>query len=251
MRILIGFLPLLLLFSCQEKATAPASTTPAITYPSAFAKILEVHGGLDAWKDYRTLSYTMGEEKQTIDLYDRRELIEGSNFTIGFDGDKVWAKADTSYKGNPIFYKNLIFYFYAMPFVLADPGINYLETDNLDFDGVSYPGYRISYNDGVGLSSQDEYFIHYDPNTHQMAWLGYTVTYFSGEKSPKISWIRYDDWDDIGNVVLPQSMEWYTNEDNLPVEPRSRRTFTNISLKMKDATPDTYAIIDGAEFVEE
>jgi len=241
----------ILLIACQGKEQAEISTTPEISYPEAFTKVMDAHGGLDAWKTYRTLSYTMGEEKQTIDLHDRRELIEGTNFTMGYDGEQIWSKADTSYKGNPIFYKNLIFYFYAMPFVLADPGINFEKVDDLVYDDVSYPGYRISYDEGIGISPKDEYFIHYNSENHQMAWLGYTVTYFSGEKSQKISWIRYDDWDDIGTVVLPQSMEWFKIEDNLPSEPRSRREFSNIKLNMKEAAADKYAMIEGAAVVEE
>lgn len=243
------FLSVLLLFACQEKEVAPVQAT--ISYPTDFVKVLDAHGGLDNWKDYRTLSYMMGEEKQTIDLNDRREMIEGENFTMGYDGQQFWVKADTSYKGNPIFYKNLIFYFYAMPFVLADPGIQFDKADDLSFDGKTYPGYRISYADTIGVSPEDEYFIHYDAETYQMAWLGYTVTYFTGEKSKKISWIKYDDWDEVGSVILPQSMEWYKTEDNLPTEPRNRREFSKISLKMNEAPEGTYAKIEGAEFVEE
>ncbi len=238
-------------FACQAKEKVEVPSTPAITYPDAFAKVLNAHGGLEAWNSYRTLSYTMGEEKQTIDLHDRRELIEGPNFTMGFDGEQIWSKADTTWKGNPLFYKNLIFYFYAMPFVLADPGINFDKTEDLFFEGVSYPGYRISYDQGVGLSPKDEYFIHYDPTSHQMTWLGYTVTYFSGEKSEKISWIKYDDWDDVGSVVLPNSIEWHQTEENQPTEPRNRREFSDIRLNMKAAAEGTYTKVEGAEFVEE
>jgi len=160
----------LFLFSCQSKEDTSASSGVVIEYPEALIKVLDAHGGLDAWRSYRTLSYLIGEEKQTIDLHDRRELIEGENFTMGFDGEQVWAKSDTSYKGNPIFYKNLMFYFYAMPFVLADPGINYTAVDPLVFDDESYPGFRISYDDSIGVSPEDEYFIHYNPDTYQMEW---------------------------------------------------------------------------------
>ena len=71
------------------------------------------------------------------------------NYSIGFDGKDVW-KLDPkdTYKGDAVFYHNLFFYFYAMPFIVADNGIIYSETPNLEFDGVSYPGVRISYNPG-------------------------------------------------------------------------------------------------------
>ena len=48
-----------------------------------------------------------GNEKHQIDLVTRNERIEASNFLTGYDGEKVWLQADTSYKGNAIFYHNL------------------------------------------------------------------------------------------------------------------------------------------------
>jgi len=119
-------------------------------------------------------------------LKTRAERIEASSFTSGFDGQRYWVQADTSYKGNPKFYTNLMFYFYAMPFVLADSGINYTPVEPLVFQETKYPGFRISYGDGIGVSPEDEYFIHYHPETFEMAWLGYTVTFYSGKKSDKV-----------------------------------------------------------------
>ena len=119
-----------------------------------------------------------GKETHTTNLYSRKDRIDASNFSMGFDGEQVWLLDENgNYKGDPVFYHNLIFYFYAMPFILADNGIVYGETEDLVFQGKRYPGIRISYEVGVGTSYKDEYFIHYDPETYQMTWLGYTVTY--------------------------------------------------------------------------
>ena len=124
-----------------------------------------------------------------------------------------------------------MFYFYAMPFVLADPGIIYSKSDDLFFDNKSYPGYRISYNADIGVSPEDEYFIHYDSESYQMEWLGYTVTYFSKEKSTKIKWIRYDDWKEINGLILPKSLAWYELEENRPLSEKKRRQFENIIVQ--------------------
>lgn len=249
MKYLLLLIPILL-FNCRPQEVTPTSSQSAIDYPETITKILDAHGSLDNWKQYQTLSYEMGEEYQIIDLKNRREKIEGSNFTMGYDGSQIWVKSDTSYKGNPIFYKNLMFYFYAMPFVLADPGIIYSPTPDLNYNGVDYPGMRISYKAEVGISPQDEYFVHYNAETFQMEWLGYTVTYFSGKKSEQIKWIRYDDWKMIDKVLLPSSMEWYENEENKPKAPRSRREFSNIKLDMSQAKSSVYAIIEGATVAE-
>ena len=253
---LIFLLTLITIMSCQQPKLRTLQTkSKKIEYPAAFAKVLEAHGGMDAWNKMHGLSYDMvnGEkyERQIIDLKDRRERIEGENFIVGYDGQNYWVEADTSYKGNPIFYKNLIFYFYAMPFVLADPGINYTTVDPLLFDNVSYPGIRVDYEDGVGISPKDEYYIYYDPATYEMEWLAYTVTYFSKEKSEKLGWIRYDDWQKIEGILLPNSMGWFKSDDMLPTEQRNRRSFNNVKLVDTEMPASTFAKTEGAKIVEE
>ena len=141
---------LIIICSCENSTEETKKKVPEIkiNYPAELVQIFDNHGGLDKWQSMKAMSYEIvkegGNEKQSIDLRNRREKIEASNFTSGFDGKEYWVEADTSYKGNPKFYTNLIFYFYAMPFVLADEGINYSKTEAIEFEGKSYPGLRIS-----------------------------------------------------------------------------------------------------------
>jgi hypothetical protein len=218
----------------QHQATEQTEVLGVEKHPEALEKILEAHGGLDRWRKMQRLSFEMvkegGNEKHYIQLVDRRDRVEGPNFTMGFDGREVWIEADTAYKGNPEFYHNLMFYFYAMPFVLADDGINYADVQTLDFEGVAYPGIRISYNEGVGTSPEDEYFLYYHPETYEMAWLGYTVTYFSGEQSEDIHWIRYSDWNEFSGLKLPRILTWYDYENALPTKVRADREFVNVNV---------------------
>ena len=257
----IVMLLLVAFISCKEtpkKAAVaeevPVETAPEKSYPEALIKIFETHGGLNNWKAKRTLAYTMGGERaetHTIDLWDRRDKVEGKAFTMGFDGEQVWLQdPDKAYKGDPIFYHNLIFYFYAMPFVLADDGIHYGDTEDLVVDGVSYPGISISYGEGVGTSPKDEYFIHYDPETHQMAWLGYTVTYRTGEKSERVSWINYNDWTTLDDVVLPQSITWHLYEGREIKEARNTLAFENMSVSTTAKSDAFYAKPEGGDFVQ-
>ena len=252
------FALVLMLGACNNTVSTSAPTAPTIDlskYPADLQKVFEKHGSLATWKKMKALSYEIvkegGNEKQAIDLYNRWERIETPTYKMGYDGTNFWLEADTSYTGSPIFYHNLMFYFYAMPFVLADDGIIYGDREPLVFEDKSYPGIRISYKDGVGLSSKDEYFIHYDPETYEMAWLGYTVTYFSGERSKKISWIRYDDWKDINGLFLPNSLTWYKVEEGKIVEPRSTRNFTDIKISETALTDAIFAKTEAAEIVEQ
>lgn len=217
--------------------------TAKVDYPEALNKIFDAHGGVATWKKQRTLSFVLprpkNPETHTIDLWTRNEKIESNTSVVGFDG-KPWVKdMSGDYKGNPEFYHNLMFYFYAMPFVLADDGIIYSEAEDLVFDGISYPGIKISYDAGVGITPKDEYFIHFDAETHQMAWLGYTVTYRTGEKSENVKWIRYDDWKNIKDLVLPNSISWYTIEEGEITTLRNQVIFENITLS-KEAKPTTF-----------
>ena len=250
------------LSACQNSSSETAKTIESVTvesaknidYPEAIDKVFDQHGTVALWKSMKTMSYEIvkeeGNEKQTIDLIGRREVIDAHSFKSGYDGKDYWVEADTTYKGNAKFYTNLMFYFYAMPFVLADEGITYTPADALTFDGIDYPGYRISYGDGVGVSPQDEYFIHFDAETYEMAWLGYTVTYYSGEPSKKVKWIRYDDWNNFEGLKLPNSLTWYKVEEGKITEPRNKRKFTNVTVDVSESADSIFAKSAGAKVVE-
>ena len=256
MRTCIAALFLLLFFACKNKPQIVTESVinSSIDYPLEIDKVFDQHGGIELWNSMATLSYDMvretSVEKQTIDLRSRHEKIEGSNFTSGWDGKEYWVEADTSYKGNAKFYTNLMFYFYAMPFVLGDEGINYEKSIPLEFEGIKYPGYRITYEDGIGISPKDEYFIHYDPKTYEMAWLGYTVTFFSGEKSEKISWIRYNDWASFEGLKLPNSLSWYKTEEGKTTELRNTRKFENINVSKTPQSAKTFQKTPKAKIIE-
>ena len=243
---------LFVLFSCKAPPADPEVELEL--FPSELSKIFEHHGGLETWKQMNSLSYEIvkegGNEKQEIDLRTRNERIEGSDFLTGFDGKKIWLRADTTYKGNAEFYHNLIFYFYAMPFVVADEGIIYSDTKPLVYDNVTYPGIRISYQPGIGFSPEDEYFVHYDPTNYQMAWLGYTVTYFTGAKSKSIHWIRYEDWGKINGLMLPLRYSRYNYDNGLPTGFRNKVVFDKISINEKEFPQSLFHKPEGAEYLE-
>ena len=254
-----------LFFSCKEApkkediietSTETEEQVTLSKYPMDLFNVFDAHGGLDNFKKYRTLSFDMPKgdynENQVIDLYNRMDKITAPNYSLGYDGSDVWLLNEGgTYEGKPKFYHNLMFYFYSMPFVFSDEGLNYEEITPLEVDEVSYPGYKISYNSGVGASPKDEYYLHYDAETFQMKWLGYTVTYYSNEPSDKINWINCGDWEKVNELLLPKEITWYTVEDGLIKEPRSTVSFENVKVS-ETAKPDNfYAKPENAKVITE
>lgn len=242
----------------EEKSIENVQTeakVPASKFPKVLEDVFTAHGGLNTWKAQRTLTFELpkkeSRETHTVDLWSRKDRVDTDKFSMGSDGNKVWLfDSDKNYTGDAVFYHNLMFYFYAMPFVLADDGIVYHETDDLVYEQKRYPGIRIAYNSDVGTSPKDEYFIHIDPETSKMAWLGYTVTYRTGEISDNVKWIRYDDWQTIDGLVLPKSITWYNYEGPKIIDARSTVLFENVGLSKEAKLSDFYAKPEQAVRVE-
>lgn len=254
---------ILLLISCKQgksdssktiQVEAPVSESK--TYPENISKLFDAHGGLENWKAMQSLEFTIpndhGDEVTTTHLQTRKSLITMPNHTIGYNGKDVWLhnKDTTAYKGNAKFYYNLMFYFYAMPFVLADDGINYENVEPLVFEDKSYPGMKISYDTGVGESPDDEYIVYFDSETNTMAWLAYTVTYFSKEKSKAFRFIKYNDWQTVNGLLLPERLTWYNYEGHIPTTERSDRVFTNIKVSKVGPNAELFEMPEGAELIK-
>lgn len=245
------FLVGLTMTACKTEAKkeiskeVPQETKKENNFPKALGEVFEKHGSLDAWRKAKVLKYKVNGQEHTTDLHSRKAVVKGENFSLGYDGKQVWLsqKDSTAFKGNPEFYYNLYFYFYAMPFVLADDGIVYSETTPLEFEGVKYPGFKISYEANVGVSPDDNYYIYFDPKTKQMAWLGYTVTYFSKKPTEQFNIIRYNDWENVNGLLLPKSITWFKKDENgVPLEPaRDPIVFEEASITETPLADDFYS----------
>ncbi|GGG57697.1 DUF6503 family protein [Bizionia arctica] len=225
-------------------------------YPENLTKVFDAHGGIDAWKSLKTLAFTMekpeGNEVTTTNLYSREALIESATVNIGFDGSKAWFlnKAEGEYKGyDPLYYYNLMFYFYAMPFILADDGINYAEAEPLVFEGVTYPGIQVTYNAGVGETPEDRYVLYYNPETFKMEWLGYTVSFVPGIDKKELHFRRYDNWQEVNGLLLPQTIVGYGFKDDKPTEAKKSTNFINVQVSDKAIESSVFAKPEKAEFV--
>ncbi len=238
----------LLFISCKEEKKATEPKTEPITiekkttlkYPKNLLDIFDAHGGIENWQKMKSLIFTMetknGDEIIATNLKSREALLTNKNSTIGFDGSKVWLenKSKEKYKGyNPIYGYNLMFYFYAMPFILADDGINYKDAEPLVFEGQTYPGIEITYNSGVGETPEDRYVLYYNATTFNMEWLGYTVNFVEGIDKKELHFRRYKDWQNVNGLILPKSIVGYTFKNDKPIKPKGTNVFKDVKLSEK------------------
>lgn len=221
--------------------------------PKVLQQAIEAHGGFDRWHAMQTWAYSIERneknERHFIDLKTRKVLIKQDDFTVGFDGEEVWITPNLAAfgKGSPRFFHNLYWYFHAFPFVMTDPGINYEVLPPEVMKGKKYDAVKITYNQGVGDAPDDEYIAHFDPETHQMYLLLYTVTYFNGKPGDKYNAIIYDDWKDVNGLLVPNSMKGYKYNDGELGEQRYKRDFNDIILGTEPADQTQFEMPEGAE----
>tara|TARA_B100000809_G_scaffold178394_1_gene175988 strand:+ start:923 stop:1690 length:768 start_codon:yes stop_codon:yes gene_type:complete len=238
----------IVIVSCTNKSKKDLETETIVevnkeVFPIELEKVFDKHGSVNTWRKAQTLSFNKGEEIHTADLHSRKTVINTPNYSLGFDGKDVWLDEVEKgvYKGNPTFYYNLYFYFYAMPFVLADDGIIYKKVNDLVFEGRKYPGYKISYKTNIGSSPDDNYKVYFNPKTYQMEWLAYTVTFTSKESNNDYHLIKYNKWEDVDGFLLPKEITWYKmDEKGMPTKPEKSATEFTLPLVSKGKLADSF-----------
>ena len=215
---------------------------------------IAAQGGLSTWHAYHTLEYdqVQGERRiqHLIDLQTRKTRQTTKDYQLGFDGADVWvAPTLDAFPGNPRFSNGLDFYFFAIPFVLADPGTNREPLGRVTVDGTEYEAVKISYDAGVGASPDDYYIVHFDPETHRLHVLLYTVTFRSQEPNENYNARVYEEWQDVGGLVLPRkvtSYRWNSEQRRLG-EKRRETIYDNVKLSTEKPDPARFSPPDVAE----
>ena len=241
-----------LVVSCQTTTEKTANSlsdktefNPTAHHIAQIKEVFDAHGGYETWSQLRSLSYEMNGSSTLTDLQNRYTRIESEEQTIGFDGKDVWVFPATEDADRYRMQYNLMFYFFAFPFVVGDPGINYEVLPPIDLDGKKYHQTKITYNSGVGDAPNDSYIICSDPKTNRMEWLLYTAT-FGGEPSSKYSLIKYEGWQKFGNILLPTSLQWYHFQNGVVGEPRGGRTFENVEVSKVPPSFENFKMPDSA-----
>ena len=242
-----------LLLACQGTKTDDKTETliakPTYNHPTSINKVFDAHGGYENWAKLKTLSYENGGSKTLVELQNRYTLIESENQKVGFDGKNVWVNPPSENAASQRMRYNLMFYFYAFPFVVGDPGVNYEALDAIELGGQSYNATKITYDAGVGDAPNDAYVILSNTESNKMEWLMYTAT-FGGEPSDEYHLIKYEGWTEMGGVLLPSSLQWYQYAEGVLGEPRGdARLFENVQVSEEYPTMQNFEMPEGAQIV--
>ena len=251
----LSFLIILMFTLSCSKPEVTKSLTPKHwdNIPSTLMAGLKAHGGVERWSEMRTLEYSFpkgaSKEFHQVDLASRKVRITHDDYTIGYDGQEVWVSPDKeAFPQMPArFYHNLIFYFYAIPYVLTDPGINYEVLPDRTVNGKELNAVKITYNSGVGDAPEDYYIAHFDKTTNELYLLLYTVTYFSGKTNENFSALVYDEWTEVNGLKLPKVMKGFRYQaDTLGAE-RYVRIFDDISIHETPLESGIFEMPENAE----
>ena len=234
----------------EEVSTEETIPTYNANMPESLKKGIEAIGGIDKWNSYGQLSFDLksswSEDHQMIDLKNRNVLLTSDKYTVGYDGSEVWVTPSLDSIGNARFYSSLFFYFLSIPYVLNDDGIIYEDLGEKVIQGKTYHAVKVTYNEGVGDAHEDQYIVHFNPETNEMEWLLYTVTY-GGRENVSFNALNYLDWVDVNGLKMPTRLQGYRYQADTVGEPRYEATFSNLALSTDRPDPASFEMPEGAQ----
>jgi len=221
------------------------------------------HGGLETYKKFNVVEYDLKDlpfspvgvlnDHQLIDLNSRHVLITSDTYKIGFDGNEAWITPNIEALGiPPRFYSSTPFYFFGLPFLFADPGANLEPLGIKELNGKKYNVVKVTYDNGVGDTSNDNYVAYIDKDTNQLKLVHYIVTYPPLMQGKTIDELErhaamYDEWQEADGLSVPKKISFYVwSEDSLGDEALGFIRFENVSFKKESPDPTIFQKPEGA-----
>ncbi len=232
------FVLLLLLTACADYDTVSLTEPDAVDRRVAeaaermdaspagqrVAQAIEAHGGLEAWYRGGPMRYRYAYQRtdadgnatgdpidtyQLIDPWDARAVHTVASDTMvrfGWNGEEAWiAPADAEPPINARFWALTPYYFVSMPFVLADPGVNYALAPSDTVDGRPVDVIRITFDAGTGDAPDDYYDLLLDPQTNRVQGVRYIVSYFNPDGELAETTMLYDGAQSPGGGIWMQT----------------------------------------------
>jgi hypothetical protein len=227
---------------------------------------IEAHGGLADWFSngplffrftYRPLAGgKVRDTYQTVDTWSsraRHRLASDETREFGWDGERAWQMTEEGELAiNARFWALTPFYFIAIPFVLADPGVELEETGSAELEGRAYDLLKVTYGSGVGDSPDDYYIVYIDAETKRVGAVRYIVSYPGffpeGGHSPEKLMI-YDGEQRAGGILFAKTFrtfEWDGGERGSLV---TKIEMTDVAFR-PETSVDFFEAPEGATYQE-
>jgi len=214
-------------------AAAALAATPAAAQDPTAKEVVEAmiraHGGMEAWKDAPTVSFTdtwftpsgesRGSTRVTVEQGRRRAVLDAVDDSshIVWDGEKAWSE---HYAGGapPRFKALLDYYFLNLPWLAEDPGVILGPPGRATLwdDPTEYTTVRVTYEPGTGDTPDDYYLLYIDPETHRLAGCEYIVTYASllpeGVTHTPPHVLLYDGFTQVNGLLVPAGFTIYLED---------------------------------------
>lgn len=213
------------------------------------AAAIDAQGGLAKWYGKGPLGFrfeykpvdttkTARDTYQIVDTWSSRavhSMHTDRTIKFGWDGKQAWTMHEDDQKLdiNPRFWSMTPYYFVAMPFVLADEGVNLAMQPDTTIDGKTYKSIKATFNAGVGDAPGDYYIVHLDPATSRMKALSYIVSYKGffpdGGNTPE-SLMMYEGEQNIDGILLPTLFKTYFTKDGVRGELKTKTALTEAAF---------------------
>jgi len=242
-----------------ESNEPDASQTERSDAPDALQDAWAAHGGLDTWRNQRQMRYTLARiagsdttrDDHLIDLQTRNVRITNGDFVLGFDGNNAWVQPSLEafpYDYSPRFYTSTYFYFFAMPFVLADDGVIASDADTATIDGTDYRVTEIRYEDNVGDSPDDVYVVYTNADTGELGLVRFSVTYGDRAPSEPNTALVYTDFATDNGITLPVEGRYHAWDDGDLGDPLGPQfALSDLTFSTNAPDPDLFAQPNSAE----
>lgn len=233
-------------------------------------KSLNFHGGLKAWYsngpiafrfDYRPLNNPdrgPTDTHQVIDTWSSRARhvwTADKEAEFGWTGEKAWVKdPNESVKTNPRFWSLTPYYFVAVPFVMADPGVVLTMAGEQVFEEKTWTLVKATFKPGTGDAPDDFYVLYIDKESGRVGGLRYIVTYKgffkTGGHSPE-KFMSYDGAQTVKGITLPKTYRTFKWD---PDKKEVGEQVTAITLSDVSFKPETKASyfepVEGAKVLD-
>jgi len=199
---------------------------------------IEAHGGLEAWYaaptsayvwDYSNIpsnmhfsSYLVADNRTRHVYHDLLTFgtpgeVEEVDASFAWDGTDAWISPAERQQPNPRFWALTGYYFQSIPFVMADPGVQFRILPPEELNGVPHRRVMAYYEAGVGDSPGDIYVLYLDPDTEQVAAVVYTVTYGRAYQPSAVgpgepasgTLLYYQDYVTVDGLTVPTRFRGY------------------------------------------